>query len=127
MAFPKHVSLHVNLRICCFLENTSYISILLSFLPSLLPSFFGGGGFFFNYSMNFIAFIVVQQPSQPSFIAFPSQTSSLSPPPPNLSHLETISPCQYLFCNEVHCVLFLDSTCRGKHLMLVSHCLTDLT
>ena len=39
------------------------------------------------------------------------------PPPPNLSHLETISfsksMSQYLFCKEVHCVLlFLDSTCK---------------
>ena len=37
------------------------------------------------------------------------------PPTPNLSHLETISfsksVSQYLFC-KVHCVLFLDSTCK---------------
>ena len=38
------------------------------------------------------------------------------PLPPSLSHLETInfskSVCRYLFCKEVHCVLFLDSTCE---------------
>ena len=37
-------------------------------------------------------------------------------PTPNLSHLETVSfsksMSQYLFCKEVHCVLFLDSTCK---------------
>jgi len=36
--------------------------------------------------------------------------------PLNLSHLETISfskyVSQYLFCREVHCVLFSDSTCQ---------------
>lgn len=37
-------------------------------------------------------------------------------PPPNLSHLETLSfpksVNQYLFCKEIHCILFLDSTCK---------------
>ena len=60
-------------------------------------------------AMNFIVFMVVQRWSQLSFIAFPSQTPSPSPSP-NLSHLETISfsisVSQYLFCKEVHCVLF---------------------
>ena len=36
------------------------------------------------------------------------------PPPPNPSHLETVSfsnfVSPYLFCKEVNCVLFLDST-----------------
>ena len=31
--------------------------------------------------MNFATFMFVQQPSQPSFIAFPSQTLSTSPTP----------------------------------------------
>ena len=65
--------------------------------------------------MNFITFIDVQQSSQTNFKAFPSQILSASPPP-NLSHLETItfskSASQYLFCKEVHCVLFLDSACN---------------
>ena len=68
---------------------------------------------FFNYSVNFITFIVAQQSSQPTFIAFPSQTLSTFPHP-HLSPLETISfsksVSQYLFRKEVHCVLFLDST-----------------
>ena len=38
------------------------------------------------------------------------------PPPSNLSHLETRSFSKsvswYLFCKEVHCVLFLGSTCK---------------
>ena len=53
------------------------------------------------------------------------------PPPPELSPLETISfsksVSQYLFCKEVHCVLFSDSTCQWKHLMLGSYCMTDFT
>ena len=64
---------------------------------------------FLNYSMNFITFIVVKRSSQPNFTAFPSQTPSGSPYSPNC-HLETIifskSVSQYLFCKEVHCVLF---------------------
>ena len=47
--------------------------------------------FFFYYLMNVIALIGVQQSSQPKFIARPSHTLSTSPPPPKLSHLETIS------------------------------------
>ena len=50
------------------------------------------------------------------------------PRPPNLSHLETISfskPVSHYLFGKIHCVLFLDSTC--KCLMLVSHCLTDFT
>ena len=50
---------------------------------------------------------------------------------PKLSPLETISfsksVSQYLFCKEVHCVLFSDSTCQWYHSKLVSHCLTDFT
>ena len=50
---------------------------------------------------------------QPNFIAFPSHNPSASPHPPNLSPLETLSSSksvsQYLFCKEVHSVLFLDS------------------
>ena len=42
----------------------------------------GSSSFFFNYSSNFITFIVVQRSSQPNFIAFPSQTLSVSPYPP---------------------------------------------
>ena len=38
--------------------------------------------YYFFYSMDFITFIVVQQSSQPSFIAFLSQTPSPSPHPP---------------------------------------------
>ena len=38
------------------------------------------------------------------------------PTPPNLSHLETksfsLNMSQYLFCKEVHCILFLDSICQ---------------
>jgi len=49
------------------------------------------------------------------------------PPPPKLSPLETISfsisLSQHLFCKEVQSVLFSDSTCQWKHLMLVSHCM----
>ena len=64
---------------------------------------------FFN-SMNFITFIVVQQSSQPNFITFPFQTPSPYLPPHNLSPSETISfsksVSQYLFCKEVHCILF---------------------
>ena len=60
--------------------------------------------FFFFYSMNFVIFMVVQQSSQPNFIAFPSQTSSPSPNP-NLSPLETISfsksVSQYLCNNRI--------------------------
>ena len=65
---------------------------------------------------KFITFIGVQQSSQPIFTACPSQTLSPSPQPPHLSHLETISFSksvrQYLFCKEVHSVLFSDSTCQ---------------
>ena len=61
----------------------------------------------FKKLMYFITFIVVQQSSQPNFIAFPSQTPSSSP---NLCHLETIgclrSVSQYLLCKEVHCLFF---------------------
>ena len=50
---------------------------------------------------------------------------------PKLSPLETISflksVSHYLFCKEVHSVLFTDSTCQWKHLMLVSHCVPDFT
>ena len=56
---------------------------------------------YFNYSMNFIIFIGVQQSSQPKPSVHPSspnphppsQTLSASPPlpPSNMSHLETIS------------------------------------
>ena len=50
-------------------------------------------------------------------------------PPHNLSHMETInfskSVSQYLLYKEVHCVLFLDSTYKWQHVMLVSHCLTN--
>ena len=52
------------------------------------------------------------------------------PPVPNMSHLETISfsksVSHYLLCKEVHYGLFLDSTCKWEHMMLVSHCLTNL-
>ena len=57
--------------------------------------------------MNFITFTGVQQSSQPNFTACPSQTLSISPHLPSLSHLETMSFSksvrQYLFCKEVHC------------------------
>ena len=63
---------------------------------------------FFLKLINFITFTVVQQSSQPSFTAFPSQTPV--PSPPNLSPLEIISFSksvhQYLFCREVQCILF---------------------
>ena len=51
--------------------------------------------------------------------------------PPRLSPLETISfskyVSQYLFCKEVHCVLFFRFHMSVIALMLVSLCLTDLT
>ena len=63
--------------------------------------------FFFD-SVNFITFIVVQWSSHPSLYSIPSQTPRLSPR--NISPLETISfsesVSQFLFCKEVHCVLF---------------------
>jgi len=53
------------------------------------------------------------------------------PPLPKLSPPETInfsmSVSQHLFCKEVQSVLFSDSTCQWKHLMLVSHCMADFT
>ena len=53
------------------------------------------------------------------------------PSPPNLSPLETTnfskSVSRYLFCKEVHCVLFSDATSQWQHLMLVSRCLTLLS
>ena len=58
-------------------------------------------------------------------------TTQAHPPTPELSPPETIgfsiSVSQHLFCKEVHWVLFSDSTCQWKHLMLVSRCLTDFT
>ena len=84
----------------------------------------------FFFSVNFITFIVVQQSSQSNFKAFPFQTPGTSSHPCNLSHLETVSfsesVSQYPFC-KVHCVLFLDSTCKWQHMMLVSHCLANFT
>ena len=66
--------------------------------------------------MNFITFIDVQ----PNFIATKFYSISIPNPQhpltPNLSHLESLSfsksVSQYFFCNEVHCVLCLDSTCK---------------
>ena len=67
-------------------------SIVLPFLGFLVKNFviLGLGSVYLNYSMSFITFIVVQWSSQPNFLAFPSQTLSVSPHRPNLSHLETI-------------------------------------
>ena len=83
------------------LEAFVHLKFLLNAFPSLLPSL-GGNGIltlglvfsllffialsplyilFFYYSVNFITFIVVQWSSQPSFIAFPSQTLSVPPDP----------------------------------------------
>ena len=70
---------------------------------------------FFNYLINFITFIGVQQSSQPNFIAFPSQTLSAAPYPatcPFGNHKFSKSMSQYPLYKEVHCVLFLDSTCK---------------
>ena len=70
---------------------------------------------YFYYLMNFITVIGVQQSSQPILQHFHPKPSVL-PPPPNLSHFETISfsksVSQYLFCEEVHCGVFLDYTCK---------------
>jgi len=58
-----------------------------------------------------------------SIIGFPSHNSSTSPHPPNC-HLwrpkvfESLLS-QHLFCKEVESVLFSNSTCKRKHLMLV--------
>ena len=50
---------------------------------------------FFNFSMNFTTFIVVQWSLQPNFIEFPSQNLQHITWPHNLSHLETISFSKY--------------------------------
>ena len=72
--------------------------------------FLYGLWFFFNYSVNFIIFIVVQQSlSQPNFIGFPTHTPSASPHSPNcvLWRPELFqSLWDDPFCKEVHCVLF---------------------
>ena len=69
---------------------------------------------FFKKNFFLTTFIVVQRSSQPNFISFPSQTPSPCLPPPNLSPLETVifskSVSHYLFCKQVHCIFFLDST-----------------
>ena len=79
-------------------------------------------------SMNFIIFIVVHPSSQPNFTIFLPQTPSSSLLAlPNLSPLVTISfsksANQFLFCQEVHCTLFLDSTYKWQHMTFMSHSL----
>ena len=63
---------------------------------------------------EFITFIVVQWSSQSNFKGFPSHSPSTFHPPHKFFPLETISFSKsvsyYLFCKEVHCVLFSDST-----------------
>ena len=56
------------LSLCCYMAHSS--------TPPL---------FLFNYSMNFITFTVIQRSSQPSFIAFPSQTPNPSSHPQPVS------------------------------------------
>ena len=76
-----------------------YTILLISYwLGLLILSLWGPGEvwfllvfFFFFTSMNFITFIVVWWSSQSNFIAFPSQISSPSPQPTNLSPLVAIS------------------------------------
>ena len=64
----------------------------------------------FYYIYSCIMIITTQ------FYSISIPNPQLIPPPPNLPHLETISfsksVSQYLFCKEVHCVLFLDSRCK---------------
>ena len=76
----------------------------------IFPDLFAFEKIFLTLLNDFFTFIVVQQSSQPNFIAFPSSTPSASPPTPNclISFPKSVSQSvsQYLFCKEIHCVLF---------------------
>ena len=90
------------IRFCCATMGTS-LGIIFFLFKKLFSEFY------YIYSCTTIItnqFYSISTPNPQSF-----------PRPPNLSHLETVrfskSVSQCLFCKEVHCVLFLDSTYKS--------------
>ena len=83
-------------------------------METLFLFFFWGGGLLLNefYYIHNCTMITTTK-----FYSMSIPNPRCIPPPLNLSHLETVSfsesLSQYLFCKEVHCVFFLDSTCNS--------------
>ena len=86
---------------------------------------------FFLPLLNFVTFTVVRRSSQPSFLAFPSQTPSASPHPQTVSfgNHKFFQSLWVTICSAKKFILtfFLDFTCQWEHMLLVSCCLTSLS
>ena len=102
LPFPlKYLSILTSVLNCLFFFNQNIVD--LQFFNFLLLS-----EFYYIYSCTKIITNAFYSISNPNL--------QHNPPSPNTSHLEAISfsksVSQHLFPKEVHCVLFLDSTCK---------------